>query len=162
MSERQAKLRRKNQDTKEVAKKKSKSDVVFNIVIVLLVVAVVGLGGWAVGTKYVQDAQMASTQTEGEEQAPVTIKQYAEAMGITTGQFMTEFGLDNNENINPETQMNDAIGYMTLENYAKLTGSTLEDAIKNFGLDAGVKGDTLMSEVDKMIKEKAEEAPKAE
>ena len=153
MSERQAKLRRKNQDTKEVAKKKSKSDVVFNIVIVLLVVAVVGLGGWAVGTKYVQDAQMASTQTEGEEQAPVTIKQYAEAMGITTGQFMTEFGLDNNENINPETQMNDAIGY---------TGSTLEDAIKNFGLDAGVKGDTLMSEVDKMIKEKAEEAPKAE
>lgn len=151
MSERQAKLKRKNEVVDAPVKKKSALDIVSNIVIVVLILAVLGIGGWAVYSKY---SQMPSSN----EAITPTISEYAETQGITAEEFIEAYGLNGVAEITSDSLVTDAMLYMTLGNYATFAGADVEEVREGMGIGDQYTDDTLMS----VILEDLEAAQNAE
>lgn len=155
MSERQAKMKRKNEGVEErVVKKKSKAEIITNIIICVAIVAVLGLGVWAVASKYQSDAQQAQAEVNTEDlsddsaqQSIPTIEEYAQSVGMTGEEFIKEYGLDSNEEVTPDMDISEATGYMTLGNYAKMAGAEVSEIKESMGIDASFTEDSLMSEI---------------
>ena len=153
MSERQAKLRRKNEVKETPKKKKSAVDVIFNIIIVILVLAVLGIGGYAVYNKYKQAPQQDSTATDttqmtDEQQVAPTIAEYAQTeKGMDAETFMAEFGLVGIEGVTAESLMTDAMNYLTLANFAKLSDMDVATVKEQYGLSDEYSEDTLMGDI---------------
>lgn len=155
MSERQARIRRKSEaEEVKTVKKKSKAEIITNVVICVAVVAVLGLGGWAVASKYQNNA--AQTQAEADsqdisadaaQQSVPTIEEYAQSLGMTGEEFIKEYGLDSNEEVTPYMEMTLATEYMTLANYAKMIGSETAEVRESMGIDDTFADDTLMGEI---------------
>lgn len=142
MSERQAKLKRKNEIIETPKKKRNPMDIVFNIIIVVLIVAVLGVGSWAVYSKY---SQMPKDTTSGTtEQIVPTLAEYASTAGISVEEFLAEYGLVEVEGITEETDMNEIINYMTVANYAKLSETDAATMLESLGTDNEYTEDTLM------------------
>ena len=142
MSERQAKKRRMEVGKDET--KKSKSGILINCVLTLLVVAVAGVGGWAVYTNYGDNAT--DVQTEQVQQTQ-TIEQYAQSVGMTADDFLNEYGLVENEEVTKDMDVTLATEYMTIENYAKFSGLQVDGLKEALGLGEEFTNDMLMSEV---------------
>ena len=139
MSERQAKLKRKNEVVNAPAKKKKSAlDIASNIIIVVLILAVLGIGGWAVYSKF---SQMPSNQ---DVVAP-TISEYAQSEGITVEEFLTKYGLSEVPEITGDSLISDAMSYMTLGNYAALVGTDVAEIKEGMGLGEEYTDDTPMS-----------------
>ncbi len=139
MSERQAKLKRKNEVVNAPAKnKKSALDIVSNIIIVVLILAVLGIGGWAVYSKF---SQMPSN----EEAVTPTISEYAQTEGITVEEFLAKYGLSEVPEITGDSLISDAMSYMTLGNYAALVGTDVAQLKESMGLGEEYTDDTPMS-----------------
>lgn len=139
MSERQAKLKRKNEVVDApVKKKKSALDIVSNIIIVVLILAVLGIGGWAVYSKF---SQMPSS----EEVATPTISEYAQSEGISVEEFLAKYGLSEVPEITGDSLISDAMSYMTLGNYAALVGTDVAEIKASMGLSEEYADDTPMS-----------------
>lgn len=160
MSERQAKLKRKNESGEVTAKrKKTKGEIITNVIIVAAVIAVLGLGSWAVASKYIvkdnsnqQDTQV--TDDNASQQTIPTVGEYAENLGMSTEDFMKEYGVEGNDAVTADTDMETASQQMTLANYAKMSGTDAAGLRESFGLDDTVSDDTLMSEVNQIMAEK--------
>lgn len=155
MSERQARIKRKNEGVEErVVKKKSKAEIITNIIICVAVVAVLVLGVWAVASKYQSDAQQAQTDVNTEnvsddsaQQSIPTIEEYAQSVGMTGEEFIKEYGLDSNEEVTPSMELSMATEYMTLGNYAKMVGAEVSEIRESMGIDETFTDDSLMSEI---------------
>lgn len=159
MSERQARLKRKNlTDDVILPKKRTKADILTNVVIVLIVVVLVGVGALAIYNEYSQKAAEQAT-TETQQEIP-TIGQYAESMGLTADAFLEEYGLNNTTEVSIDTKINDAIQYMTLGNYAKFGGMDISEVKESLKIDASVNENTLMSEIYEMLSQNAQSAVK--
>ena len=160
MSERQAKLKRKNesQEVQHHHRKRSKGEIITNVVIGVAIAACLGLGGWAIADKHQSKAQQTAAQdqaadtsaqdTASQQQVP-TIEEYAQSLGMTGEDFIKEYGLDKSgEEISPSMEMTLATEYMTLGNYAKLQGQDVETVKQSMGLEnSDYNEDTMMSEV---------------
>lgn len=160
MSERQAKIKRKNEieENKNIHKKTKKSDVLFNVILVVVTVAILGLGAWAVASKYTTNGTSDTTTEQSVDdsasQETPTVEEYAESLGQTAEEFMTEYGLDQNSEVTKDMQMTLATEYMTLANYAKLSGTDTQTMKDSMGLseDETITDDTVMSDIyDKMM-----------
>ncbi len=139
MSERQAKLKRKNEVVNAPEKKKNSAlDVVSNIIIVVLILAVLGIGGWAVYSKY---SQMPSN----EDVVAPTISEYAQSEGITAEEFLKKYGLSDVAELNGDSLISDAIAHMTLGNYAALAGTDVAQIKESMGLGEEYTDETPMS-----------------
>ena len=138
MSERQAKLKRKNEVVNTPAKKKSALDIVSNIIIVVLILAVLGIGCWAVYSKF---SQMPSN----EEAVTPTISEYAQTEGITVEEFLIKYGLSEVPELTGDSLISDAMSYMTLGNYAALVGTDVSEIKASMGLAEDYADDTPMS-----------------
>lgn len=146
MSERQARLKRKNEETKAVnVTKKSKADIITNLVIVLVVAALIGAGAWAIYNQYAP-------------QPIPTIAEYAESIGSTAEDFLKEYGLDTNTEVTEDMEISLAIEYMTLANYAKLNGMEIDEVKESMGLDDTVDENTLIKDIYSMLDAKMQEA----
>lgn len=161
MSERQAKLKRKNEIIETPKKKRNPMDIVFNIIIVVLIVAVLGVGSWAVYSKYSQMPK--DTTSEGTEQAVPTLAEYAETLGLSVEEFVADYGLTGDEGITAETDMNEVINHLTVANYAKLSQTDAKTILDSFGADNGYTEETLMSDIfaDLAAESEAQEASDA-
>lgn len=159
MSERQSKLKRKNENTQTDVvkkKKKSKAEIITNMIICVAVIAVLGLGGWAIATKPQDNNTPAQDVTDGMTSSTPTIEQYAQSMGMTGEKFIKEYGLDEFESITPDTDLEFATEYMSLKNYAKLVNSDVETIKAEMGIDENVKEETAMGEIFYELQQKAE------
>lgn len=158
MSERQAKLKRKNEVVLETPKKKkSKLDIFSNIIIIILVLAVLGIGGWAVYSKFSQQAE----QNVSEEMTPPTITEQAQTEGISVEEFLSKYEIPADLAITGDSLLTEAIPYMTLKNYATLLNLDIEAVKENMGITKDYPEDTLVSEIlDDMVAN--EEAPAEE
>ena len=161
MSERQAKKARKIQTTEQAAsKKKSKGDIITNSIITVAIIAVLGLGTWAVYNEY----KGQSTATAGDivEQTSQTVDEYAASVGMTTEDFIAEYGLDP-EVVTGDMDIAMAQEQMTLGNYAKMMGQDTQAVIESFGIENNYDENTLMSQVSADIQQAImEEAAAAE
>lgn len=139
MSERQAKLKRKNEVVNTPAKKKKGAlDIISNIIIVVLILAVLGIGSWAVYSKF---SQMAANNNVV---AP-TISEYANSEGLSVEEFMAKYGLGAETGLTGESLISDAMEYMTLANYAALVGTDVAQIKESMGLGDEYTDDTPMS-----------------
>ncbi len=143
MSERQAKTKRKDEIKQAPKKKMSALDIISNIIIVILILTVLGIGGWAVYSKF---SQMPKEDTT-ENIATPTISQTAEEEGISVEEFLAKYGLTETEGLTGETEITEMMPLMTLENYAKFSGADVETIKQGMGLSEEYSNDTLMSEI---------------
>lgn len=141
MSERQAKKLRKEQPgQKTTAVKKTGSW--FNAVLVLIVAAVLVLGGYMVYNQY----KVKHPSTE-----PETVADRAKTEGITADEFLAKYGIDTVEGVDKDTALTTATGYMTVEKYAEFEGTTVDELKANYGFDAAVTNDMVMNDAQEYI-----------
>lgn len=138
MSEKQAKRERKAQaDVPAPAKKKNVKAVVINIVVVLVVAAVAAIGVWAAYGKIKADAP----QQEEQAQTSQTVADLATNKGVTVQELLDKCGITD-PSITGESSQEEFFAILTVENYAKYEGKTVEELKAEYGIES-VENDTL-------------------
>ena len=122
--------------------------IIINIIIVVLVLGILAVGGWAIYNKYQQmpqqDTSVSDTAQDAQTTAP-TIAEYAQTEEKSVEEFLAEYGLSDAEGISGETLITDIIDKLTLANYAKLSGTDVASLKESLGLSGEYTDDTLMS-----------------
>lgn len=133
MSERQSKKRRQNAPTAgKAAAKKSPAEIWTNVGIGVIVAGFLVLAGFAMKPAVevmIQNYQAAQPQDLE------TVEEYAKTLDQSAEDFMNEYGLTGVEEITKDTPISQAKFYMSLENFAKFTGVTIEEFRTSHGLD---------------------------
>ena len=128
MSEKQAKRERKAQPAVVVAeKKKSPMDVIISVVAVILVVAVAGLGGYAVKD------QIVSLLPEKPEPQIETVGDYAESVETTVEELLAKCGMED-AGLTADSDMNEMYEKFTIDSYAKFTDTDAETLKAIYGI----------------------------
>ena len=128
MSEKQAKRERKAQPTIEVAeKKKSPMDVIISVVAVILVVAVAGLGVYAVKD------QLVALLPEKPEPQIETVGDYAESIKTTVEELIAKCGMED-AGLTADSNMNEMYEKFTIDSYAKFTDTDAETLKAVYGI----------------------------
>lgn len=144
MSEKQAKkLRKQEPEVVAAPKKKAKSPWWFTLIIVVVVAAVVGVGGYAVWQQYVETHP--STD-------PETVEDRAKTEGITVDEFLAKYGIDGIEEVDGDTVLTDAQGYMTITKYAEHMGVTPEQVKTDNRMPETVTDDMTISDAIGYVK----------
>lgn len=149
MSEKQAKKQRKTQPEEAKKHTKGKSSAGFNAVLALIVVAVLALGGYALVSSYLENkANQPSDDTGNTTQ---TVAQYAQDAGMTADEFLTAYGLEGNEEITADTDINTATGAMTVEKFAEFSETTVDELKEQYGLGDEVTNDMIWNDVQNYV-----------
>lgn len=124
-------------------------NVMMNIIIVILVLAVLGLGAWAVVPKITQNLQEKAqnqelTENEVPQQQVVTVGQRAQSEGISLDEYKAKYGLG--DDVNGDTSFDQALYAMNLTNYAAAQGISVEDVRSQFELPESVKDDAVFAD----------------
>lgn len=126
------------------------TNVLINIVIVVVVLAVLGLGAWAVVPKITQNLQEKAQNQEltdsdiQQQQQIVTVGQRAQAEGISLDEYKAKYGLG--DDVNGDTSFDQALYAMNLTNYAAAQGISVEDVRSQFELPESVKDDAVFAD----------------
>ena len=139
MSEKQAKKQRKTQPEGGRKHTKGNSSAGINAVLILIVVAVLALGGYALGRSYFE--KKANQPSDDSANTVQTIAQYAEANGTTAEEFLAAYGLEDNEEITADTDINTAMGAMTVEKFAEFSEKSVDELKEEYGLGEAVTND---------------------
>ncbi len=160
MSERQAKKKRKIEASEVVStkRKKTKAEILTNAIIAVLIVALVGLGSWAVygeikGNLEAASQEVTTTDDTAVQQTAPTVAEYANTLGMSTEEFLAEYGLDTNSEVNADMDMTLATEYMTLGNYAKMVGQEVADVKTSMGIDDSFDENSIMSDIFAVMQE---------
>lgn len=140
MSEKQAKRKKRESAENSAAVSKDKSSILANIITVFIILAVLCLGVYAVGSKYMNNS---SSETADNTHESDTVADYIAENGMTFDEFKAEYGLEDNSGITEDTAVESAASSMTLDNYAKYTDTTLEELKSQYGLGDDVPDTTL-------------------
>jgi len=138
MSERKAKKGRKEQVAANTPKKKS--NVLFNVIVTLVILAVVALGVWAVyptlnfGGEVIEDSL--ETQTLGA---------VAKERGTTAEEIIETYQLGEYD-FNEDSDIISVTSKMTVENYAKFEGVTVDELKAQFKYTDDVTSDMTMEQ----------------
>lgn len=123
--------------------RRNSGDAALNAVIAVVIVVVLGLGVWAVVPKIREN--MANRSAESQQSSTVTVAQLAEAAGQSVDEYLAEYGLDGTD-ITGDTDYQSAMYAMTLENFAKANGTTVEELKSEYKLPESVTNETPWSE----------------
>lgn len=139
MSESRAKRERKAQQNQvKVAPKKNPMEIIISVVAVLLVVAVAGLGGYAV-----KDDIMALLPEKPQPQIE-TIADYAESVETTTEELLAKCGMED-LGLTAESDINELYEKFTIDSYAKFTDTDAATLKAIYGIE-DLADDTLWNE----------------
>lgn len=119
---------------KNLRPKRSKGDTIVNIVITVVIVAVLALAIYAIADKFKPDIY--------------TLSEAAAEQSMTVEEFSAEYGI---EGADADADMNEIVNNMSLENYAKLSGTTYEEMVAQGGLPEGVTPEMTVMEVQEMV-----------
>lgn len=133
MSERQAKREKKSVSEVKIKAPADKLTIFINVIVAIVILAVLGLGVYAVGSKYKEMHPSAKT---------TTVADFIADKGITFEEFKSEYGLEGDEEVTEKSDMNAVSAKFTLENYAKYTDTTLEELKAQYGLGDDVPNET--------------------
>lgn len=143
MSERQAKKIRKQGVAEPQKKKADKSKVIFNIIAVVLILAVAALAAYAISKEIKPQQETNVTQTNIDTS---TLAGYAESMGMTFEEMVTNYGL-NTEIFTADMSSEEASKLFTLENIAAMSEKDIETFKTELGLPADVDTTVANSEL---------------
>lgn len=124
------------------------TNVLINIVIVIVVLAVLALGVWAVVPKITQNLQEKAQNQEltdnNVQQQTVTVGQMAQNEGISLDEYKAKYSLG--DDVNGDTAFEQALYSMSVTNYAAAQGISVEDVRSQFELPESVNNDAVFSE----------------
>lgn len=138
MSERQARLNRKSKPEQPPEKKGS---VLANIIITVVILAFLGLGGYATKDK------IKALLPEKPEKVP-TVSDMAKERDMSVEEFLAEYGLS--DKITKDSTEQDLLGEFTVANYAKYQDKTTEDLLGEYGIE-GASGEMLWQDAFNLI-----------
>ncbi|MGN0150628.1 MAG: hypothetical protein ACI4C7_10340 [Clostridia bacterium] len=130
------------------------SDKMTTLIIVVVIIAVLGLGVFATYGKIAKNV-MDNKIANGE--MPRTVEYAAEEAGMTVEEYLTQYGLENSADVNGETPVNDLYGYMTFEKYMTMANEGSEEPLdidavmEDWELTGKVTKDTLWKDVEPII-----------
>ena len=160
MSERKAKLKKadKNQEYKKT--KKTKFEIITNVILAVMLAAFVVLGGWALVSHYsannvTEDSQVTDSQTtdgqdttnENAEQKIPTLAEYCEQNSTTPEDFAKEYNLELGKDITVDTLMSDVVNKLTLTDYAKMAGMDVKTIREQLQIPEDVKDSDIMMDI---------------
>lgn len=148
MSERKAKKIRKEQVVEPVAKKKEKKNILFNVVSVVVIIAFLGLGAFAVVSE--MDFGENITTSTNENVDIQTLGDYAESIGISYEEMAEQYGLLE-DTFNKDMLVNDAVNLFTIEHMARMNNQQLDAFKEEWGIPADVKTDVASKDLDTEI-----------
>lgn len=125
MSEKQARQKRKNAPQMEV--KKKKGAWVSNTIITVVVIAFLGLAGYAL-----KDNIKAILPERPEKEK--TVSDLAKDRDMSVEDFLTEYGLDSAE-VTKKTTESEVMSKLTVANYAKYTDQTVDALLEQYGIE---------------------------
>lgn len=140
MSERQARLNRKAEPEKKQEKKKGSA--LANLIITVVILAFLGLGGYALKDK------IKAMIPEKPEKVP-TVSDMAKERDMSVEEFLAEFGLDGAQVTKDSTEQ-DLLSFFTVANYAKFEGKTTDELLAEYGIE-GVTDDMLWQEAFQFV-----------
>ncbi len=150
MSERQSKKRRKSApEAGHSRPKKDPAQIWLNVGIGVVIAGFLVLAGFAMKPSV---QSMIEKYNASKPQEVVTIEKYAKEQDKTADEFMTEYGLADKEGVTKDTPIDQAKFSMSIENYAKFTGVSLEDFRANYGLDESVTNDTTYTDAQESMR----------
>lgn len=141
MSEKRAKKLRKEQP-QETTRAMKKSGAGFNVILALIIVAAIALGGYVIYNQY----KINNPSTD-----PETVADRAKTEEITVEEFLAKYGLEANEEVKADTELAVASGYMTVEKYAELEGTSIDELKANYGFSDDVTNDMTMNEAQEYV-----------
>ena len=145
MSERNAKKIKKENQAPAIKPKKTKAEKIFIIVMTVIFVAVIGLGGWAVGSKIAEEKAL-----NAETQEQMTVEQVAEEEQLSVDELLKKLGLEN-AGLTAESTADELLSKMTVESYAKLDDKDVNEFKKEYQIE-DLPNDMLWSEASMKIK----------
>ncbi len=125
MSERQARIKRKDSTQNDAPKKKS--SVLGNVIITVVILAFLGLGGYALKDN------LKALIPEKPEKTP-TVTDMAKERDMSVEDFLKEYGLEDGT-ITKDSTEQDLLGVFTVENYAKYQDKTVEDLLSEYQIE---------------------------
>lgn len=124
---------------------KDKSEIISNVIIGCIIAAFLGLGGYAVGSKIVNDRKNAPADDVQSEQTVETLKTAAEAKNMSVSDYLAEYGLPSD--LSDTTPMTDIYSQMTLENLAKVNDKTVDEFRSENFVPDDISNDTAWEDV---------------
>lgn len=124
-------------------KVRTRSDNILNVIIAVVILAFLVLAGFAVAPSI---QKMIANYEASKPQEVETVEKFAESQGKTADEFLAEYGLTDNENVNKDTAIDGIQFYMTLENMAKYQNTSVEELKAHYGLDDTTANDTTYSD----------------
>lgn len=128
-------------------KSRSSADKTINLVIVLIIIAVLAAGAYAVYNK-ISDNLLEKSIADGT--APQTVETYAKQAGQSVEDFLAEYEITDSS-VNGDTAISDMVSFMNVKNFAKYQGMEFADFVAEYGLTDKVAEDTLWTDAEKLI-----------
>lgn len=129
----------------ENKKQATQSDKIVNLVIALVVAVFVVVGVYATYGKISEGIKDRAIES-GEAEA--TVSYLAKQSGMSVEDYLAQYGLSVDENVNEDTTESVMLENMTIENYALYNGTTAEDMLS--GLGEKVTKDTVFKDYMQM------------
>lgn len=135
MSEKQAKLKRKQTQTEEIKKEKNPKKIALTIAMIVIAAAIAGTGGYASWQK-IKDSLPASTATDtaADAQAPATVATIAEQNGTTAEELLKKCGMEDS-GLTAESSAEEFTQKLTIAGYAGMEDKSADDLKKEYGLE---------------------------
>lgn len=123
------------------------ADKMINAVMIIVVLAILGLGAYAVYSKL-----SVSIETKAIEagEAQQTVRYAANAAGMTSEEFLAEYGLAD-AGLGEKSTVSEMAQKMTVENYAKFNGQETAAFLEELGLTDKVTPDMMWTEAELLI-----------
>ena len=126
---------------------KSGADKMFDLIMVLVILIVTGLGAYTVYGKISSNVEKKAIESGTAEQ---NVKYAADQKGMTVDEFLAEYGLADSD-VKAKTSVSDMLNKMTVENYAKYNDKELDAFLDEKGLKDKVDKDTKWEDAEKQI-----------
>ncbi len=120
----------------------------FIALIVVIIAAVLGLGGYAVYGKISKNLQ---TKAIEENKSEKTVSYLADQSGMSVDEYLAEYGLNDNKDVNSKTTESEMVNHMTLDNLAKYEGKDLATFLEENGLTGKADGSMIWSEAKDLV-----------
>lgn len=141
MSESRAKKERKASAPDVQPVKKDKANIWFTLITVVVALAIVVAGGFAIYGKIQAEKPVEEVQTV----ADIALEE-----GLSAEEFLAKIGMDGGD-FTGESSADDLLAAMTLENFAKFEDTDVEDFKKKYGIE-NLENDMLWNEASMNIK----------
>lgn len=132
----------------------SSSDKLVTLAVVIAIIAALALGVYATYgkiSKNIIDNKIENGEMEE------TVSHAAEAAGMSIEDYLADYSLTVNDEVNGDTPINDLYGYMTFENYMTMANEGNEESvdinsvIEEWGLTGKVTKDTQWKDVEQLM-----------